>query len=168
MNIFLTGFMGSGKTTIGRRMAEIIGFDFVDTDSLIEKEEGNNISRIFSERGEEAFRNIEHRLLKSLLQRDYTVISTGGGMPCHHHHMDMMLANGKVVYLHTLPQTLAKRLMRSHTERPLIKGKTPEELQEYIAAKLAEREPFYLRANVVVQTEEFSMDLLLRSLKLMK
>jgi len=146
----------------------VIGFDFVDTDCLIEQAHGKTISQIFSDSGEAAFRQIEHNTLQSLLQRDYTVISTGGGMPCHQGNIDIMLANGKVVYLHTLPHTLAGRLMRSHTERPLVNGKTIEELQAYITQKLAEREPVYQRADITVQTENFSMDELLQSLHLMK
>jgi shikimate kinase len=95
-------------------------------------------------------------------------VSTGGGMPCHGNNMNIMLTGGKVVYLKTSPQALAVRLLRSHNERPLIKGKTETELQQYITEKLAEREPFYNSAHIVVQTEVFSIEELLQSLKLMK
>ncbi|MDR1668048.1 MAG: shikimate kinase [Bacteroidales bacterium] len=168
MKIFLTGFMGSGKSTIGRRMSEIVGFDFWDTDRLIEQEQGKTVSEIFAELGEDAFRRLEHNLLLSLAARDFAVVSTGGGMPCFHQNMDLMLHCGKVVYLKTHPETLARRLMRSQTERPLIRDKTFEALQEYITVKLKEREPFYRRAEFVVQTEDFSMDGLLRLLNLMR
>ncbi|MDR1672250.1 MAG: shikimate kinase [Bacteroidales bacterium] len=168
MNIFLTGFMGSGKTTIGKRMAKLIGFDFVDTDEWIEHREGKTVAQIFEDAGEEAFRRMEHDVLEEMRQRDFTVVSTGGGMPCFGNNMEMMLAIGKVVYLYTLPQTLVRRLMRSHVERPLIKDKSLEELQEYIAVKLAEREPFYRKAHIIVSTENFSMGQLLQSFKLMK
>ena len=89
-------------------------------------------------------------------------------MPCYKDNMDMMLVSGKVVYLKTSPQTLAKRLSRSHTERPLIKGKTEEELCRYIREKLDEREKFYTRAHITVQTEDFSIEQLLQMLNLMK
>ncbi|MDR0714848.1 MAG: AAA family ATPase [Bacteroidales bacterium] len=168
MKIFLTGFMGSGKSTIGRQISEVIGFDFLDTDLLIEREQGKTIAEIFDAGGEAAFRQLEHDLLVSLLPRDFAVISTGGGMPCFHHNMDLMLNSGKVVYLKTHPQTLAGRLIRSQTERPLIRDKTAEELQAYITARLQEREPFYRRAEIIVQTENFSLNQLLRSLNLMK
>jgi shikimate kinase len=168
MNIFLTGFMGSGKTTIGKRMAERIGFDFVDTDEWIERREGKTVAQIFADSGEETFRKMERDTLEEMRRRDFTVISTGGGMPCFDNNMDVMLAIGKVAYLYATPQTLAKRLIRSQAERPLIKDKSLEELQQYIAAKLEEREPFYRKADIIVSTENFSMERLLQLLNLMK
>ncbi len=168
MKIFLIGFPGSGKTTIGKRLAAPIGFDFLDTDHYIERQRGTTVAQIFAETDETAFRQMEHDALCDLLQRDYAVISTGGGLPCHHDNMDLMLAGGKVVYLKTSPGALAARLMRSKTERPLIKGKTEEELKQYIEEKLTEREPVYNRAHIIVQTENFSMEQLLQSLHLMK
>ncbi len=167
MKIFLVGFMGSGKTTIGRRLASTIGFDFVDTDRFIEMKNGITVTEIFARHGEAAFRKMEHDMLLELQQRDFVVISTGGGMPCHCGNMDLMINSGKVVYLSASPGSLARRLIRSHTERPLIKGKTEEELQQYIREKLEEREPFYSRAHITVQTEDFSAENLLRSLGLM-
>jgi len=168
MKIFLIGFMGSGKTTIGRRLAQHIGFEFVDTDRFIEMRQGMTVSEIFAQHGEPAFREMERNVLSDLKKNDYAVVSTGGGLPCYGDNLNVMLSCGKVVYLKTSPQDLARRLIRSHTERPLIKGKTENELQQYIAEKLAEREPFYHRANIVVQTENFTMEELLQSLNLMK
>ena len=168
MKIFLVGFMGSGKTSIGRRMAELLGFDFVDTDRFIEMLHNTTIDHIFAQQGEAAFRKMEHDLLQELHHREYAVVSTGGGMPCHSDNMDIMLADGKVVYLKTSPQALAHRLLCSYTERPLIKGKTAKELQLYIVEKLTERELFYNRAHIVVQTEDFSIEAFLQSLNLMK
>ncbi|MDR1171918.1 MAG: shikimate kinase [Bacteroidales bacterium] len=166
MKIFLVGFMGSGKTTAGRQLAELLGFDFVDTDRFIEMQQGITVTEIFAQRGETAFRDMERNVLLDLQKHEYVVVSTGGGMPCHGDNMDMMLASGKVVYLKTSPQALSRRLLRSHTERPLVKGKTGEELQQYIVEKLAEREPFYSRAHVTVQTENFSVEKLLQTLNL--
>jgi len=168
MKIFLIGFMGSGKTTIGRRLVERIGFDFVDTDCFIEMQQGLTVSEIFTKRGEAVFREMERNILEEIQKLEYAVVSTGGGMPCYKDNIDLMLASGKVVYLKTSPQALTRRLLRSHTDRPLIKGKTEKELQQYIIEKLSEREPFYNRAHIVVQTENFSMDELLRSIHLMK
>jgi len=168
MKIFLIGFMGSGKTTIGRRIVERIGFDFVDTDSFIEMQQGLTVSEVFARFGELAFREMERSILQEIQKLEYAVVSTGGGMPCYGDNMDVMLASGKVVYLKTSPQALTRRLLRSHTERPLIKGKTEKELEQYIIEKLSEREPFYNRAHIVVQTEIFSMDELLQTLDLMK
>jgi len=167
MKIFLIGFMGSGKTTIGRRLAQKTGFDFVDTDRFIEMQQGMTISEIFAQQGEATFREMERNILLDLQKLDFSVVSTGGGMPCHGENMDVMLAGGKVVYLKTSPQALARRLLHSYTERPLIKGKTDVELQQFILKQLTEREPVYNRAHIVVQTENFSMEKLLQSLNLM-
>ncbi len=160
--------MGSGKTTIGRELAKPIGFSFMDTDHYIEQKNGMSVAEIFARQGETVFRQIEHDALMDMLQRDYVVVSTGGGMPCHNDNMDIMLANGKVVYLKTSPRTLAKRLIHSRTERPLIKGKSEVELQQYIEDKLAERESIYNRAHIIVHTEKYTIEQLLRSLHLMK
>jgi shikimate kinase len=168
MRIFLTGFMGCGKTTIGRRLCEPIGFDFIDTDRYIEEKHKATISDIFASLGEQEFRQMEHQILKEIVAQDYIVVSTGGGMPCYMNNMDIMLANGKVVYLKTDPQTLAGRLTASKTERPLIRNKTSGELLQYIHDKLKEREQIYRRAHFTVQTENFSMNRLLQSLELMK
>ena len=168
MKIFLIGFMGSGKTTIGRHLSVQIGFDFVDTDRFIEMRQGLTISEIFIRHGEAAFREMERNILPEIQNLEYAVVSTGGGMPCYKDNIDVMRSIGKVVYLKTSPQALSRRLLRSHIERPLIKGKTENELLQYIVEKLAEREPFYHRAHIVVQTEDFSMEALLQSLNLMK
>jgi len=165
MKIFLIGFMGSGKTTIGKCLAERIGFDFVDTDSFIEMQQGMAVSELFAQHGEAAFREMEHNILLEIQKLDCAVVSTGGGMPCYGNNMDIMRSGGKVVYLKTSPQALTHRLFCLHNERPLIKGKTEEELQQYIVEKLSEREPFYSRAHIIVQTENFSMEALLRLLE---
>ena len=168
MKIFLVGFMGSGKTVIGRRLAERIGFNFVDTDRFIEMQQGMTVSELFAQHGEAAFRKMEHDILLEIQKFDFAVISTGGGMPCYGDNMDIMRSGGKVVYLKTSPQSLACRLQYSHNERPLIKGKTEAELEQYVVEKLNEREPFYSRAHIVVETDHFSMEELLQSLHLMK
>lgn len=160
--------MGSGKTTIGRRLCEPIGFDLIDTDKYIEEKHKTTVSRIFADGGEPEFRRMEHEALKEIIRMDYAVVSTGGGMPCYKDNMDIMLSNGKVVYLETKPETLARRLTFSKTERPLVKDKSKEELLHYIREKLKEREPVYHRAHLTVQTENFSINELLRSLNLMK
>ena len=168
MRIFLIGFMGSGKTTIGRKLAAPIGFDFIDADHYIEQKSGLSVAQIFEQQGEVAFRKIEHNALLELLQRDYVVISTGGGMPCYNNNIDLMLANGKVIYLKTSPQALTKRLMRSRTERPLIKDRSEAELRQYIEERLTEREPVYNRAHISIQTENITTEEILRTLHLMK
>ena len=161
MKIYLIGFMGSGKTTIGRQLAQQTGFNFVDTDRFIEMRQGMTVAEIFEQRGQDAFRCMEHNLLLELKAYESAVISTGGGMPCYHDNMNLMLDSGKVIYLKTSPQELVKRLSHAREERPLIMKKTDEEMLQYIIEQLSVREPFYNRANSIIQTENYSIDELL-------
>ena len=131
-------------------------------------QQGMTVSEVFARHGETAFREMELHVLLEIQKYNHVVVSTGGGMPCHSDNMDIMCSCGKVVYLNTSPQTLTYRLIRSYNDRPLIKGKTEKELQQYIVEKLSEREPFYSRAHIVVQTENFTMEELLNSLNMMK
>ena len=163
MKIFLVGFMGSGKTTIGKCLANELDYDFIDTDRFIEMKHGLTVAEIFARHGEEYFRCLEHQMLIDLQQCERAVIATGGGMPCYYDNMSSMLAAGKVVYLKTPPQILAQRLILSKNERPLIKGKTEKELIHYISEKLSERETDYNRANITVLTENLSINEILRA-----
>ena len=159
MKIFLIGFMGSGKTTIGRHIAEKTGFFFVDTDRFIEMRHRMTVSEIFEQRGEAAFREMERDLLIKVSKFDSTVISTGGAMPCFGNNMDIMLESGKVIYLSASPEELSKRLLRSHKKRPLIRGKTEEEMRNFIEEQLEIREPFYNRANFILKSDNLSLSL---------
>lgn len=148
--IFLIGFMGSGKSTLGSRLAGKIGYRHVDMDHLIEETAEMSVPGIFSEHGEAVFRKWEQDILEELCSREQIVVSTGGGAPCHNNLMEVMNLNGATVYIRLDPKTLQERLIRSRTERPLIRGKSPEQLMEFIRVKLKEREPFYLKAQYVV------------------
>lgn len=145
--IFLIGFMGSGKSTLGSRLARMMGYDFVDMDRLIEETAGMTIPEIFREHGEPVFRKWEHDILLELCGRNNVVVSTGGGAPCHGDMIRTMNDNGITVYIKLSPEALKERLMRSKTERPLIKGKSEEQLLEFIKDLLAEREPYYSQAR---------------------
>ena len=148
--IFLIGFMGSGKSTLGAQLARRLDYQFMDMDHLIEETADMSIPEIFDEHGEEVFRKWEHDILHELCQREKLVISTGGGVPCHSGLMDLMNSHGSTIYLKMTPEALLNRLLRSRTERPLIKGKSEAELLEFIRSKLQEREKFYSRATHVV------------------
>lgn len=150
MNIFLIGFMGSGKSTIGSSLARRLRYRFVDLDHLIETETGKSITRIFAEDGEEYFRNLEHSYLQTFTKNGNTVISTGGGTPCHHNNMDFMNANGITVYLSPTPDILVGRLANARSSRPLVANKSRTELLEYIVETLKIRDEFYTRANVTI------------------
>lgn len=151
MLIFLVGFMGSGKTTLGRPLAARLGYRFVDLDRAIEEGEGMTIGEIFAVHGEGHFRALERRYLEEVIARGGdAVVSTGGGTPCFGENMALMNRSGVTVYLKLTPGALAGRLRSALVQRPLVAGKSPEELLEYITETLAGREVYYGRANVVV------------------
>ena len=148
--IFLIGFMGSGKSTLGSKLARRIGYHFIDMDQLIEETAKMPIPAIFNEHGEEVFRKWEHDILLELCRREKLVIATGGGTPCHSQMMDLMNTHGTTIYIQLSPEALKTRLIRSRTERPLIKGKTEPELLDFITVLLEKREKFYNRAQYIV------------------
>jgi shikimate kinase len=149
--IYIIGFMGSGKSTAGKKLAASLGWRFIDLDREIEESTGTSISRIFATSGEEKFRILEAEALDRLKNSTRTIISTGGGTPCHGNNMDVMTATGIVVYIRMTPEQLALRLLVSTGERPLLKDITDEKLPGFIAAKLADREKWYNKAQIVVE-----------------
>jgi shikimate kinase len=163
--VYLLGFMGSGKTTAGKRLSTSMGWDFIDLDRKIEESAGKTIPGIFSQDGEEAFRKIESEVLKSIQPAEGTIISTGGGTPCHGDNMEFMLKNGITVYLKMTPGQLAHRLMESSGDRPLIKNIPDEGLPEYIEKILAIREKWYMQAEIIVQGINLDINQLQLSIK---
>ena len=151
MRIFLIGFMGSGKSTLGRPLAAKLGYKFIDQDALIEERFKMSISEVFATYGEAKFREAEHEVLKSFEASDNLVIATGGGAPCFFDNILIMNNIGFSIYLKIEPKTLVNRLKTSFTSRPLIAGKSEKELLEYVTEKLSEREPFYNKATVSIK-----------------
>lgn len=155
MNIFIIGFMGSGKSTVGKKIAARLGFSFLDMDREIEKIENKSISIMFKESGENYFREKETKWLENL-SCDNHVISTGGGSPCFGNNMELMKARGKVVFLNASPGVLASRLFNGGTERPLLEKyvQNKEQLENYISLKLNERLPVYQKADLIVDSAD--------------
>lgn len=151
--IILIGYMGAGKTTIGKALAREIGLDFYDLDDYIEGRFRKRIADIFAERGEEGFREIERRMLREVAEFEDVVISCGGGTPCFFDNMEYMNAHGETVFLDATPEVLKNHLLMGKTVRPLIQGKTPEELTTYIEQSLKTRLPFYRQAKHIVNVE---------------
>jgi shikimate kinase len=151
---FLIGYMGSGKTTIGRQLAKKLNLQFIDMDMFIENRYHKSISAIFEEKGEAAFREIERKALHEILDFENVVISTGGGMPCFFDNMDLMNQSGITIYLKTSVNELAKRLSGGKQKRPLIKDKNSEEIKDYIAANLEKRKQFYNQAAFIVESDD--------------
>lgn len=166
MIVYLTGFMGSGKTTTGKSLAKLAGARFIDIDNEIEKSAGKSISRIFSEDGEEHFRKAEYDALRSVDLTDSAVIATGGGTPCYADNIDYMNKTGVTVYLKMTPAALASRLEAAMTTRPLIAGLRGESLIRYISDKIAEREPYYLSSRIIFEGLNAKPELLLKKILL--
>lgn len=157
--VFLVGYMGSGKTTIGRYLAHDLGWSFIDMDDYFEQKHQCTIKEYFAKYGEDGFRDAEHAVVEELCSISNAVVATGGGAPCFFDNMDKMVAAGATIYISVEPEILAARLSKAKDKRPLIAEKTDEELLAYIKEKLAEREPFYRKAKLIVDGERlpFSM-----------
>lgn len=158
--IFLTGYMGSGKTTAGKKLSQRLGYEFIDLDQFIEKEHSMKIPEIFRQKGEEAFRAMENNALKKLLTQDNLVIACGGGTPCYYGNMDLMNQNGITIYLKMSTDALFSRLSQSKGERPILSGKTDKELHDFIGRQLEKREDFYHKAQFTVKGKDLDMDAL--------
>lgn len=156
MNIFLIGFMGSGKSTIGKKLANRLGYVFLDMDREIETTEKKSIAHLFKESGETHFRNLETNWLKNF-EGENAVISTGGGTPCFNENFSLMKAKGKTVFLQVPATTLAQRLFHANQSRPLLENyiQNQESLQNYIEQKLAERLTVYEQSDVMINAASF-------------
>ena len=145
--IILLGYMGAGKTTIGKALAKELGIMFYDLDWYIESRMRRTVAQIFSDKGEEGFREIERNMLHEVAEFEDVVISCGGGTPCFYDNMDYMNAQGDTIYLQASPDVLAGHLRMGKVVRPLIAGKSDEELRQYIIESLKQREPYYTKAH---------------------
>ncbi len=163
--VFLIGFMGSGKTTWGKKLANALEVPFIDLDHAIVDYIGMSIPEYFSLYGEERFREVEKEVL--LNQKDKSgIISTGGGTPCYFENMDWLLNNGTVLYLKHSPKSLWSRLNQSDVnKRPALKGMTGDDLLKFIENKLSERSPFYERAHILVDQINTSVEELVSIVK---
>ena len=139
--------MGSGKSHLGRKFSKHLGVQFIDMDHYIEERNHKTIPQIFAEEGETEFRKKERKALEELSEFTDIVIATGGGAPCFFDNIDLMNKTGKTIYLNIDPKILAERLMKSKTERPLIKGKSKTELIDFIDTTLKKRHSFYSQAK---------------------
>ena len=149
--VFLIGFMACGKTSIGKVVARETGCDFIDLDQLIELEKGKSVSLIFAEQGEDAFRKLENEYLKKVSSLKNTIVATGGGVPCFYNNMELMNKAGKTIYLKFSPEDLKTRIQfSSQNTRPLVAGKSDEELLQFVRESLAKREQYYNQATLIL------------------
>ncbi len=151
MLIFLIGFMGSGKSFVGKELAERMNYNFIDLDAYIVENEQLTISEIFQKQGESVFRNKENTYLKSLFSLENTIVATGGGTPCFFDNMDLMCKNGITIYLYTKNEILFSRLKNEREKRPLIADTSDKELMNTIETKIAERSTIYESAEAIFE-----------------
>lgn len=148
MNVFIIGYMACGKSTFGRALARRLNRQFIDLDFYIEQRFRKSINEIFADKGEEEFRRIEASMLREAGEFEDVVVACGGGTPCFHNNMDYMLQRGDVVWLEASPERMTERLMINNARRPLMRGKSEEEIRATIDSALAQRAPFYSQANI--------------------
>ena len=153
IRIILIGYMGAGKTTVGKALAKELGVPFYDLDWYIESRMHKTVAQIFAEKGEEGFRKIEHNMLHEIAEFEDVIVSCGGGTPCFFDNIDYMNQQGPVIYLKADPEVLYKHLVMSKNDRPLLRGKSPEELITFIREQLEKREPFYSKAKTAPKVE---------------
>lgn len=166
MLIYLVGFMGCGKSKIGKELAKNLKHDFIDLDDVIEKSSGKKIIDIFKDDGQTAFRNLEAEILKNISTMDNSVISTGGGTACFNDNMLLMNETGITVYIEMNAGALFHRLAQAKTKRPLIAGLSDVQLMEFIMDKLAERVYFYTQAKYTVKGENLKAKKILELLEI--
>lgn len=168
MKIFLIGYMGSGKTTLGKILAEKLELPFVDLDHEIERAMGKNIPAIFDEEGEESFRKSEKEMLGRIIaQNENFVMATGGGTPCYFKNMELMKKSGTTIYLQVSLKELVKRNYNARELRPLLRGMNELELQSFIHDHLRDRISFYKKANITIKEGEIDADRIVQEIRLM-
>jgi shikimate kinase len=149
-NIVLTGFMGTGKTAVGRELSRILGMPVIDIDHEIEKAEGTSISGIFADKGEEYFRDLESLVIKRVSASEGIIISTGGGAVLREENVSALGRNGMIFCLAAGPEEIIRRI-GGNDERPLLRG---DDRMERITSLLDQRKPFYDRAGIVINTDK--------------
>ena len=152
--IFLIGYMGAGKTTVGKELSRLLELSFIDLDHYIEGRYHKTVSQLFAEKGEEAFRDIERRMLREVAAFEDVLVSTGGGAPCFFDNMEYMNDCGDTVFLDVEPAVLFRRLRVAKQQRPLLANKSDEELMDFICQALQKRHPFYSKAKHLFKADE--------------
>lgn len=149
MRIFIVGYMLSGKSTIGKRLAKLLNYKFIDTDKAIEQQYKLSVSDIFKKYGEDVFRTLEKQMIETLKEEDNVVVSTGGGYVCYNDNMKWVKENGKSIYLKLTPEAIVSRHKITKRPRPLLQNKTDEELLEFVKQTLKEREFYYQQSDFI-------------------
>lgn len=159
MKIFLIGFMGCGKTTLGKKLAAKIGYELLDLDHEIERLAGTSVADYFAAHGEDAFRKFESETLKNHLYPENCVVATGGGTPCFFDNMEWMNANGTTVFIQLSAFSLAKRLEKGRAKRPLLANLDEAGVVRFIEEKLQDRNPYYQQAEFILSGINLTPDI---------
>ena len=162
--IYIVGYMGAGKTTAARRLAQCLGWEVVDTDALFEEKYKISVNDFFNKYDEPLYRKLESEVLKSTESLENVVVSTGGGTACYFDNMEWMNQHGLTVFLRISPKAAVDRVIHSRHKRPLVEGKSEEELIEFVNSHYASRLPFYELAQITVKSEDFDLEALLQKL----
>ena len=163
--IFLTGFMGSGKTHWGKIWADASGLYFFDLDEMIEAKQKKTITAIFETDGEKYFRQLETETLQAFFNKQHCIVACGGGTPCFNNNMHWMNENGTTVYFKATALDIFKRIVTEQEKRPLINNLPPAELLNYIEIKLKERELYYAQAKIILHVNTVTPDTIITILK---
>jgi shikimate kinase len=163
--IYIVGYMGAGKTTAARRLAQRMGWEVVDTDALFEEKYKISVNDFFNKYDEPLYRKLESEVLKATESLDHVVVSTGGGTACFFDNMDWMNQHGLTVFLRISPQAAVDRVIHSRHKRPLVEGKSEEELTEFVSRHYASRLPFYEQARITAKSEDFDIERLMEAIK---
>ncbi len=158
--VYLIGFMGVGKTTLGKKLASHMELEFIDLDMMFEHRYRLTVQAFFAKYGELLFRKFEQELLKTTFSMTNCIISTGGGTPCYASSMEDMCAHGLTVYMQMPPAALLSRLVNAKRQRPLLEGKSKEQLANFVEDKLRERLPYYSRAHLHVNAISLNISVL--------
>ena len=156
--------MGAGKTTIGKQLSEKLAIPFIDSDQEIEKMLNKTIVQLFEELGESKFRILESDFIRELSKKSSFVLATGGGLPCFSDNIFFLNDLGLTIYLKTSSEILTNRILNDNN-RPLIKGKNKEELNEFVALNLLERECFYEKSRFILNESQHNIDSILQIIK---
>ena len=165
--IYLMGYMGSGKSTLGKRIATTIGYRFIDLDKAIEEHSQLSVAELFKQMGEAYFRQVETEVLRKISTTTKVIVALGGGTPCSMENLEIIRATGSSIYIKIPPRGLQNRLLHSKTIRPKIQGIKGDDLLEFIEKELKIREPFYSQANMIIDGQNYDKERLIEKVEML-
>ena len=164
--IYIVGYMGAGKTTAARRLANHLGWEVVDTDAMFEEKYKISVCDFFNKYDEPLYRKLESEVLKSTADLENVVVSTGGGTACYFDNMEWMNQHGLTVFLRISQKAVVDRLVHAKRKRPLAEGKTEAELTEFVNRHYTSRLPFYEQAKITVKAEDLDLENLIKQIEI--